>query len=210
MTLELAWAIIVFLSTLSLRRATDGWEPSGKFFVFLSTLSLRRATHTKGKKRKTNKFLSTLSLRRATHLPHGPASRHSDFYPRSPCGERPLNAEWEYKEMYFYPRSPCGERLPRDCRVHPLVYFYPRSPCGERHFPGSYLVRDSQFLSTLSLRRATTDAGVHHIRYQFLSTLSLRRATYTAICLAPPIPISIHALLAESDNVRITHNPGPC
>ena len=24
------------------------------------------------------------------------------------------------------------------------------------------------------------------------------------------VTISIHALLAESDNVRITHNPGPC
>ena len=34
-------------------------------------------------------FLSTLSLRRATGVP-GPAGQHSfDFYPRSPCGERP-------------------------------------------------------------------------------------------------------------------------
>ena len=36
--------MVGFLSTLSLRRATDGGEASGKFLVFLSTLSLRRAT----------------------------------------------------------------------------------------------------------------------------------------------------------------------
>ena len=28
-------------------------------------------------------------LAESDHWPHGPASRHSDFYPRSPCGERP-------------------------------------------------------------------------------------------------------------------------
>ena len=32
----------------------------------------------------------------------------------------------------FYPRSPCGER-PRQClRLSFLPHFYPRSPCGER------------------------------------------------------------------------------
>ncbi len=57
-----------FLSTLSLRRATDGWESSGKFLIFLSTLSLRRATITAGPGMTTSR----------------------NFYPRSPCGERPL------------------------------------------------------------------------------------------------------------------------
>ena len=34
-----------------------------------------------------------------------------DFYPRSPCGERRVNAGREYDtEENFYPRSPCGER----------------------------------------------------------------------------------------------------
>ena len=56
--------------------------------------------------------------------------------------------------------------------------FYPRSPCGER-------------LTTLTTSRRTE---------QFLSTLSLRRATVRQVILAEPfIFISIHALLAESD-----------
>ena len=33
-------------------------------------------------------FLSTLSLRRATFRDHRAAQADSDFYPRSPCGER--------------------------------------------------------------------------------------------------------------------------
>ena len=33
-----------------------------------------------------------------------------NFYPRSPCGERPNWFDlWGWAE-YFYPRSPCGER----------------------------------------------------------------------------------------------------
>ena len=36
------------------------------------------------------RFLSTLSLRRATMYPSQWRTLASDFYPRSPCGERPL------------------------------------------------------------------------------------------------------------------------
>ena len=56
----------IFLSTLSLRRATDGLIASANFCKFLSTLSLRRAT-----------AVTTLG-----------AGSVRDFYPRSPCGER--------------------------------------------------------------------------------------------------------------------------
>ena len=56
--------------------------------------------------------------------------------------------------------------------------FYPRSPCGERHDTSSLLKCQVKFLSTLSLRRATT-----------------------LICdVIAEITISIHALLAESDS----------
>ena len=57
------------------------------------------------------------------------------------------------------------------------------------------------FLSTLSLRRATI---VHFSTFRqstaFLSTLSLRRATGCSCAVRCRIGISIHALLAESDN----------
>ena len=124
-------------------------------------------------------FLSTLSLRRATqrHLPKHPQNKH--FYPRSPCGERralgllgwlrvlisihALLAESDQRHLpkhpqnkHFYPRSPCGERL-----MHPLLCnvksnFYPRSPCGERPFIMIITICTVLFLSTLSLRRATS------------------------------------------------------
>ena len=125
----------LFLSTLSLRRATIKisllFRPLKNFYprspcgerrgfgagswrlvIFLSTLSLRRATESIG-------TLRTVSV---------------NFYPRSPCGERHLPSKPIERKLYFYPRSPCGERLDKRCQ-----------------FNG-----DNGFLSTLSLRRATT------------------------------------------------------
>ena len=80
--------------------------------------------------------------------------------------------------VYFYPRSPCGER-PFISRLHSLlVYFYPRSPCGERHAINGCNSDIEGFLSTLSLRRATLWVlRKVPILSIFLSTLSLRRAT---------------------------------
>ena len=125
--------------------------------------------------------------------------------------------------MYFYPRSPCGERLnsgemiPKSqaflstlslrratllqlhfilevkISIHALLAesdgifasilglqqmnFYPRSPCGERQ---------------VVFRRCS-------IAFIFLSTLSLRRATQLQQHTTHRGSISIHALLAESD-----------
>ena len=62
----LGGTIAIFLSTLSLRRATPDFIRAIKALSFLSTLSLRRATV---------KILVNIMLR-------------FDFYPRSPCGER--------------------------------------------------------------------------------------------------------------------------
>ena len=80
------------------------------------------------------------------------------------------------------------------------VYFYPRSPCGERLNPLKTLVVLPKFLSTLSLRRATTrvtsSAGTIGISIHALLAES-DLAPCTAI--ASRSDISIHALLAESD-----------
>ena len=125
-----------FLSTLSLRRATDCMEPrqagpsisihallaesdqtslvvigtncvisihallaesdlfeyiqAGTGILFLSTLSLRRATRQfPCQSPEKSGFLSTLSLRRATQAQSLKVAALSNFYPRSPCGERP-------------------------------------------------------------------------------------------------------------------------
>ena len=106
------------------------------------------------------------------------ASRN--FYPRSPCGERPntgkhfkiiqiflstlslrratrQHSEPDSGRMNFYPRSPCGERLNANLGRHRRNNdFYPRSPCGERLIREPTAGRSNEFLSTLSLRRATT------------------------------------------------------
>ena len=84
-----ARAAQLFLSTLSLRRATSLRASISGRASFLSTLSLRRAT----KERKVliadvYIFRSTLSLRRATRSRGSPRILVRDFYPRSPCGER--------------------------------------------------------------------------------------------------------------------------
>ena len=59
-----------------------------------------------------------------------------------------------------------------------------------------------RFLSTLSLRRATNIINSNRNSIQFLSTLSLRRATSARPEIRRLYAISIHALLAESDNIR--------
>ena len=40
------------------------------------------------------------------------------FYPRSPCGERPLAIFGIRSSNNFYPRSPCGERPPQGCSCY--------------------------------------------------------------------------------------------
>ena len=101
---------------------------------------------------------------------------------------------------HFYPRSPCGERPIRKRQVIPIIHFYPRSPCGERHSVRIMIVSSGLFLSTLSLRRATHQSDYLYLGRQFLSTLSLRRATRKRTSIKPIFSISIHALLAESDS----------
>ena len=129
--------------------------------------------------------------------------QNRDFYPRSPCGERLAGPSGPAFLFNFYPRSPCGERRLRALvftnftriSIHALlaesdrrhrgndrspIHFYPRSPCGER--------------PPKVFRHCTT--------YLFLSTLSLRRATRSKTHDRHKTPISIHALLAESDALQ--------
>ena len=169
-----------FLSTLSLRRATGGFAVgSWRLVIFLSTLSLRRATDI----RPPN--LSSMSISIHALLAESDRPRQivviviDNFYPRSPCGERHAPSH-----------NPCSHNN-----------FYPRSPCGERQRANSLADTPPQFLSTLSLRRATEGERQHLANLQhfyprspcgerlggfavgswphgiFLSTLSLRRAT---------------------------------
>ena len=126
------------------------------------------------------------------------------FYPRSPCGERRHTtashiAKFKFLSTlslrratskslvfrrvyrYFYPRSPCGERPILTMQVAILqYYFYPRSPCGERRGKVTNEYDQSDFYprSPCGERRP-----IDVPQYQILD-------------------ISIHALLAESDQSR--------
>ena len=79
--------------------------------AFLSTLSLRRATL-------TSEVSDKVPLAISIHALLAESDRHKTakliiniyFYPRSPCGERPLLKYTKASKRYFYPRSPCGER----------------------------------------------------------------------------------------------------
>ena len=193
-------------------------------WIFLSTLSLRRATG--------DAFyldlVSGISIHALLAESDGrtilSGADISDFYPRSPCGERPALCRYAMVSApHFYPRSPCGER-PGCASGNParrpflstlslrratffaifkpqiLTYFYPRSPCGERRHWQTGQSRTRQFLSTLSLRRATVGdtppcCGCMISIHALLAESDLT-FTFTLILLSV---ISIHALLAESD-----------
>ena len=95
---------------------------------------------------------------------------------------------------YFYPRSPCGER-PAHCfdggeasgiSIHALLA---ESDCRDRKAH----VGNSLFLSTLSLRRATSSPLMWPWSPLFLSTLSLRRAT-PRLARVVPTPIFLSTL----------------
>ena len=103
---------LVFLSTLSLRRATVHYDN----YNLHCTISIHAllAESDKARSKRINRnitFLSTLSLRRATEITNILKRVVSNFYPRSPCGERRLAGPSGPAFLYnFYPRSPCGER----------------------------------------------------------------------------------------------------
>ncbi len=145
-----------------------------------------------------------------------------DFYPRSPCGERPHGQKTKGHRSVFLSTlslrratpSIQVQHLPKSISIHALLAesdlchaisssagrisihallaesdpgsttltfpgfdFYPRSPCGERPIVYDIVFMPREFLSTLSLRRATAGLLSFFGRIIFLSTLSLRRAT---------------------------------
>ena len=150
-------------------------------------------------------------------------TRLLDFYPRSPCGERPYGRINDISRLIFLSTLSLRRATSSSWSATATSqHFYPRSPCGERRMVPLSTCTRRKFLSTLSLRRAThgTNSGTNSTI--FLSTLSLRRATpvllfpqipvfdfyprspcgerpVKGICFNAKIPISIHALLAESD-----------
>ena len=153
-----------------------------------------------------------------------------DFYPRSPCGERRCQRGPGVPDLDFYPRSPCGERLQRqieferysDISIHALLAesdaycindvrcivisihaLLAESDTG-RLF--QQLI-DTTFLSTLSLRRATTRPMPAVTRVANFYPRSPCGERLTPARMSSRLLISIHALLAESDNCTSIGRP---
>ena len=129
--------------------------------LFLSTLSLRRATTQMQAAFKGPEISIHALLAESDNVACGDWHKLRDFYPRSPCGERLFLRSGPMTRRYFYPRSPCGERRAYTAQfaynsiisIHALLAesdrqgrvlifgdldFYPRSPCGERLFSGDH------------------------------------------------------------------------
>ena len=151
-------------------------------------------------RRARSPFLSTLSLRRATNQCKIDEQCCSiSIHALLAESDRPPGLLHSWR-CYFYPRSPCGERPSKIISSSITIYFYPRSPCGERRPQPPKASVLQQFLSTLSLRRATHYGGVNLFRFQNFyprSPCGERPAELTT--LVNKLFISIHALLAESD-----------
>ena len=101
------------------------------------------------------RFLPTLPARGATSGDANKGRTVTDFYPRSPRGERPSGRQSGGQQMDFYPRSPRGER--------PTAPNPPPTTAG--------------FLPTLPARGATDDENPPDPAKIFLPTLPARGAT---------------------------------
>ena len=124
------------------------------------------------------RFLSTLSLRRATSVRALPRAAVANFYPRSPCGERPFGITAPHRQTAISIHALLAESdsgCPHRCQQTPD--FYPRSPCGER-------------LAYYGITRADKSISIHALLAESDKARVLKRKAG---------PISIHALLAESD-----------
>ena len=124
-------------------------------------------------------FLSTLSLRRATPALYQLYDTYAFLSTLSLRRATAPNRRPYHCNRNFYPRSPCGERhsLPLNY-VTNRRHFYPRSPCGER------------------LSRYVFSSACQNFYPR--SPCGERPAELTT--LVNKLFISIHALLAESDS----------
>ena len=145
-----------FLSTLSLRRATNQRHWCyGQRAISIHALLAESDTSSSTSGCRLSVFLSTLSLRRATPCCKPLLPTCLNFYPRSPCGERPgvarvvvevevisIHALLAESDAFLLEaairiqisiHALLAESDPEQKRnIHDQRHFYPRSPCGER------------------------------------------------------------------------------
>ena len=153
------------------------------------------------------------------------ARRGANFYPRSPCGERPVrvkifrvlcpisihallaesdqagtHAQWPTQQISIHALLAESD-IDTSKDIIKARNFYPRSPCGERLLPAvPFRTLRTLFLSTLSLRRATGCQWLHfRTESNFYPRSPCGERPTPAVLVTTGVAISIHALLAESD-----------
>ena len=122
-------------------------------------------------------FLSTLSLRRATAALSGGTLSDVDFYPRSPCGERPSRLHknicgWGFLSTLSLRRATSARP---DTRQHDAISIHALLAESDR-VPLAESTAESISIHAL-LAESDRDFTQHPQNKLFLSTLSLRRAT---------------------------------
>ena len=194
--------ILLFLSTLSLRRATLlTVVPYGQYKISIHALLAESDEQTQSLK------IPSHSISIHALLAESDGRHRGDN--RSP--------------IHFYPRSPCGERL--SSMLYDTTSLIFLSTLSLRRATQKKLEKNLGFEISIHALLAESDpllVLLQFLRWLFLSTLSLRRATFSVFAspfsifyfyprspcgerlevekLVPlPSLISIHALLAESD-----------
>ena len=128
-------------------------------------------------------------------------NRPSDFYPRSPCGERLVAVCYDYYSIGFLSTLSLRRATETvfallyepDISIHALLA-ESDTPAGKVRPWASHIS-----IHALLAESDATKPSDYLDPSEFLSTLSLRRATTQSIANLDDIMLSIHALLAESD-----------
>ena len=167
-----------FLSTPSLRRATADSDSSKTYLVI--------SIHTLLAESDSGLMLSRISAK--------------DFYPRPPCGERRRwQIEQDRRKKFLSTLSlrratvhDSGKQYKTGISIHALLAESDRLTNAQR--TALVISIHALLAESDSLRRMS-----YRLFLPFLSTLSLRRATTDRNFIRGEMFISIHALLAESD-----------
>ena len=133
--------------------------------------------------------------------PAGPGTSGPDFYPRSPCGERPGPRFGCAGQLVISIHALLAESDGHGYTGHRWVLISIHALLAESDDAGNQrMLRGCLFLSTLSLRRATGNIApdsAHQCHFYPRSPCGERPPCPR--CSRGTLPISIHALLAESD-----------
>ena len=194
------------ISIHALLAESDYLSNNSRHFLrpFLSTLSLRRATQTNTGSNESGEFLSTLSLRRATNsLVRCSCTIDISIHALLAESDNFLTARFTHREISIHALLAESDAWPVGISHHRRISIHALLAESDLSLRVSIFGSPS-FLSTLSLRRATMillpcAAQATH----FYPRSPCGERPVGCLVSMPPWCISIHALLAESDTLPL-------